>query len=118
MEIVNTRHGSSEAAVVHLANPETTAWSSLIPAIQSKYAVVPVDLSAWIAELERIPNPNEADITSKPALKLLDFYRGLYENRTSVALEVRRAQEASASMRALEPISLPLMQTWLRQWEF
>ncbi|KUM60291.1 hypothetical protein ACN42_g6826 [Penicillium freii] len=85
-------------AVFHLTNPEQAPWSSLIvPAIQSEYAVEPVTFAAWIAELESITNPSSADIASKPALKLLGFYRGLQDegNALSVALDVRRAKEAS-----------------------
>ncbi|KAJ6186992.1 hypothetical protein N7519_001900 [Penicillium mononematosum] len=82
VEIVNTRHSCSpegRPAVFHLTNPERTPWSSLIPAIQSQYAVEPVAFSAWIAELESITNPSSADIVSKPALKLLGFYRRLQD---------------------------------------
>ncbi|KAJ5550638.1 hypothetical protein N7535_001416 [Penicillium sp. DV-2018c] len=123
MEIVNTRHSSSPeplCAVFHLTNPEVAPWSSLVPAVQSKYEVEPVDLSAWVSELESIRNPNSADIASKPALKLLDFYRALQDKNgaLSVALDVRRAREASARMRALGPISASLMENWLQQWQF
>ncbi|KAJ5130112.1 uncharacterized protein N7515_006151 [Penicillium bovifimosum] len=123
VEIVNTRHSSSPeplCAVFHLTNPEVAPWSSLIPAVQSKYEVEPVALSAWVSELESIPNPSSADIASKPALKLLDFYRALQDEggALSVALDVRRAREASVSMRALGPISAALMANWLQQWQF
>ncbi|KAL2696913.1 hypothetical protein AAEP93_002208 [Penicillium crustosum] len=123
VEIVNTRHRSlpeARWAVFHLTNPEQAPWSSLIPAIQSQYAAEPVSFSAWIAELESITNPSSADIASKPALKLLGFYRGLQDEGSalSVALDVRRAKEASVSMRALGPVSPSLMQNWLQQWRF
>ncbi|KAJ5406907.1 hypothetical protein N7465_008191 [Penicillium sp. CMV-2018d] len=123
VEIVNTRHMSlpdAQWAVFHLTNPEQAPWSSLIPAIQSQYAVEPVTFAAWIAELESITNPSSADIASKPALKLLGFYRGLQDEgrALSVALDVRRAKEASVSMRALGPVSSSLMRNWLQQWRF
>ncbi|KAJ5694125.1 hypothetical protein N7536_004537 [Penicillium majusculum] len=123
VEIVNTRHRSlpeARWAVFHLTNPERAPWSSLIPAIQSQYAVEPVPFSAWVAELESITNPSSADIASKPALKLLGFYRGLQDEGSalSVALDVRRAKEASVSMRALGPVSSSLMRNWLQQWRF
>ncbi|KAJ5834349.1 hypothetical protein N7447_000375 [Penicillium robsamsonii] len=119
VEIVNTRHSSEERwAVFHLTNPKRAPWSSLISAIQSQYPVEPVPFSAWVAELESI-NPNSADIASKPALKLLGFYRGLQgDSALSVALDVRRAREASVSMRTLGPISPSLMRNWLQQWQF
>ncbi|CAI7614800.1 unnamed protein product [Penicillium glandicola] len=123
VEIIHSRHRTlPEApwAAFHLTNPERAPWSSLIPAIQSQYAVEPVEFSAWIAELESITNPSSGDIASKPALKLLGFYRGLQseDSAFSVALDVRRAREASVSMRALSPVSPSLMQNWLQQWQF
>ncbi|KAJ5309183.1 hypothetical protein N7508_004562 [Penicillium antarcticum] len=81
VEIVNTRHRSSDLpwAVFHLTNPEAAPWSSLIPAVQEQYPVEPVDFAAWVADLESISNPSSADLASKPALKLLSFYRGLLD---------------------------------------
>lgn len=81
----------------------------------------PVDLSAWVAELESIQDPTDADVAEKPALKLLGFYQGLADESyatISVDLDVQRAKEASATMRSLQPISPPLMSNWLRQWQF
>lgn len=122
-EIVNTRHeniSGNLCAVFHLTNPSTVPWSSLIPAIQKKYAVEPVELAAWVRKLEHIQNPTSAEVREKPALKLLGFYRALLDKSStlSVVLDVRRAQEASAMMRSLGPISAPLMVNWLQQWEF
>ncbi|KAJ5624193.1 hypothetical protein N7510_000502 [Penicillium lagena] len=122
-EIVNTRRANSSknlCAVFHLTNPSKVPWSSLIPAIQKKYAVEPVELAAWVNKLENIQSPTSAEVRRKPALKLLGFYRALLDKSSalSVVLDVRRAQEASAVMRSLGPISVPLMLNWLQQWEF
>ncbi|KAI2717518.1 hypothetical protein CBS147332_4398 [Penicillium roqueforti] len=123
VEIVNTRHrDSSEArsAVFHLTNPEQTSWSTLIPAVQSEYAVEPVAFSRWLGELESITNPSSEEVASKPALKLLGFYRGLEGEGSalSVPLDVQRTKAASASMRALGAVSPSLMRNWLQQWQF
>lgn len=58
------------------------------------------------------------DIATKPALKLLAFYLGLQGSAMSVALDVSRAKEASASMRALGPVSADMMRNWIVQWGF
>ncbi|ODM16180.1 hypothetical protein SI65_08179 [Aspergillus cristatus] len=108
LEIVHARHRSSpSSAVFHLTNPNPTPWSLLIPTIQDKYTVKPVDFAAWLAKLENISSPSSTEIAEKPALKLLSFYRGLQdgESAMSVALNVRPAKEASASMRSLGPVS-------------
>ncbi|KAB8238949.1 putative NRPS-like enzyme [Aspergillus alliaceus] len=122
VEIVHTRHGyrpESPSAVFHLTNPESAQWSSLIPAIQEECHVEPVEFAEWVAELESIENPTATDVANKPALKLLNFYRGLAANSAlSVALDTQRAKEASTTMRSLGPISAPLMSNWLQQWRF
>ncbi|KAJ5257252.1 hypothetical protein N7478_013356 [Penicillium angulare] len=123
-EIVHTRHGASSGvphAVFHLTNPKTTPWSSLLPPIQQKYSLETVDFSTWLADLESIQNPTSADVIEKPALKLLDFYRGLSDETSaamSVGLDVTRSKEASRTMKFLEPISSHMMSNWLQQWNF
>jgi hypothetical protein len=121
-EIVHARHTSQSAsAVFHLTNAETTDWSTLLPAIQEKYNVKPVEFKEWVADLESIKNPTSAEIADKPALKLLSFYRGLVDEENasmSVPLDVKKAKQASPTMEALGPISPTLMQNWLEQWKF
>ncbi|KAJ5811852.1 hypothetical protein N7474_008153 [Penicillium riverlandense] len=122
-EIVNTQSTNPSedlCSVFHLTNPSRVPWSSLIPIIQKKYAVEPVELAAWIGKLENIRNPTDTEVRKKPALKLLGFYRALLDKTSalSVVLDVRRAQEASATMRSLGPISVHLMLNWLQQWQF
>ncbi|GAD93051.1 hypothetical protein PVAR5_1651 [Paecilomyces variotii No. 5] len=123
MEIISTRHtlqADDPWAVFHLVNPERTPWSLLIPAIQDKYNVEPVEFSAWVAGLENIQDPSTKDVSEKPALKLMSFYRELEDERSKLAvpLDVQRAKAASATMRSLEPISPSLMRNWLQQWQF
>lgn len=108
-------------AFFHLTNWATAPWCSLVPVIQEEYDVEPVELTEWVAELERVENPSSADIADKPALKLLPFYRALVNEQNaamSVALDVSKAKEASATMKALEPVSPALMKNWLSQWRF
>jgi hypothetical protein len=123
-DIIDARHGDQSElphAVFHLTNYKTATWSSLIPAIQQKYNVEPVEFSAWVAELESIQNPSTAEVAEKPALKLLSFYRGLVDETKaamSVALDVQKTKEASKTMNSLQPISASLMSNWLEQWNF
>lgn len=123
MDIISMRHvnqSDTPWAVFHLVNPERTPWSTLIPAIQDKYTVQPVESSAWLTELESIKSPSNMDIAEKPALKLLSFYQGLLDegSKLSVPLDVQRAKEASETMRSLGPVSASLMRNWLQQWQF
>ncbi|KAL5332601.1 hypothetical protein BJX70DRAFT_404421 [Aspergillus crustosus] len=121
IDIVNTRHTETTLnAVYHLTNPNTVAWSSLIPAIQEVYPVDTVSFTSWVGELSKIQNPSPAEVAEKPALKLLGFYEGLQDSTTtmSVPLGTEQAQEASMTMKSLDPISASLMGNWLAQWQF
>lgn len=124
LDLVTTRRDSANdtrCAVFNLVNPSVTSWHTLLPAIQATYPVEPIPLSEWIRELEQIDNPTPDEITAKPALKLLDFYRGLADSNggaLSVPVEVGKTKEASATMSSLEPISDALMLNWLKQWGF
>ena len=123
LELVGSRRSSqasSRCSVFHLFNPSVTSWASLLPAIQDHYPVQPVDLSEWIKDLEDITNPSAEDIASKPALKLLDFYRGLDEGEgmMSAPIELTETKRASKTMRSLGPISGVLMANWMKQWAF
>lgn len=124
LDLIATRRGTAadtRGAVFNLVNQSVTSWHTLLPAIQATYPVQPVPLSEWISELERIENPTPEEVAAKPALKLLDFYRGLADNNggtLSVPIEVGKTKEASASMSSLEPISSALMLNWLKQWGF
>jgi thioester reductase-like protein len=123
-ELIQTRRqtqSSTRCTAFNLINPSATSWSSLIPAVQRYYPhIEPVSLATWVQELEQIKNPTDADVTAKPALKLLDFYRGLLttEGGLSSPIEQKQTKAASATMRHLGPIDQPLMENWLRQWNF
>ncbi|KAJ5085572.1 hypothetical protein N7532_010343 [Penicillium argentinense] len=124
IEIIHSRHrdqSKSPSAFFHLTNTNKVDWSFLVPTIQQKYDVTPVDFSAWVAELEGISKPTNSEVAEKPALKLLSFYRGLVDGAhgaMSVPLDVQKAKQASKTMEALGPVSASLMQNWLEQWNF
>ncbi|KAJ6092951.1 hypothetical protein N7486_008240 [Penicillium sp. IBT 16267x] len=124
IDIVHTRHRDQSEfphAVFHLTNYKTASWSLLIPAIQQKYNLEPVEFAAWVAELESIRSPSSAQVAEKPALKLLSFYQGLVDETKaalSVALDVQKTKAASKTMNSLQPITASLMSNWLEQWNF
>jgi hypothetical protein len=79
-----------------------------------------VSFDEWIKELEGIKNPSDQEIRDKPALKLLDFYRGLTstEGMLSADVSVKRTKEVSEAMRGLGPVTNDLMANWIGQWGF
>lgn len=123
LEILKSRRDSSDQepnSIFHLINPSRSSWSSLIPAIQEMHPARAVTLNEWLNELDSIQNPSDKDILEKPALKLLDFYRGLANNSEvlSVPLRVSNSQKASQTMACLQPVSHAQMLNWLQQWSF
>ncbi|KAL4759228.1 putative NRPS-like enzyme [Aspergillus foveolatus] len=112
------------AAFFHLTNPAITPWSSLLPSIQSSLStstapVTPAPLTIWMNELEKIKSPTDSDISDKPALKLLPFFRGLASGESlSAEISTVNAQKASKTMASLKGVDGALMENWIRQWGF
>jgi hypothetical protein len=113
---------TTRCAVFNLINPTTTSWSSLVPVVQRFYPHIDViDLKTWVDDLVQINNskPCVSEIETKPALKLLDFYRGLIMNNNfSPQIELQQAKSASITMRNMSPVDESLLENWLRQWSF
>ena len=121
-ELTHTRREEQSQTphrVYHLVNPTKTAWADLVPAIQAKYPhVQAVGFDAWLQELEGIPSPSEEEVRAKPALKLLDFYRGLSGSVLSAEIAVERTRQGSETMARLGGVTGELVGNWLEQWGF
>ncbi|OJI82468.1 hypothetical protein ASPTUDRAFT_66654 [Aspergillus tubingensis CBS 134.48] len=107
-------------AVFHLVNPCRTTWASLVPAMQERYAVQPVPLVDWVANLETIQDPSNRDVQNKPALKLLAFFHVLADNADvlSADVSVERSKKGSRTMASLRSVSPAQVVNWLNQWNF
>ncbi|QKX61516.1 uncharacterized protein TRUGW13939_08668 [Talaromyces rugulosus] len=113
---------TERTAAFNLVNPIATPWMSLVPPIQARYSVEPVEFGAWLDAVEAFSNPTQADFQDKPALKILEFFRGLHEGhgdgKLSPPMQTARTQAASKTMRTLSSVDATLMENWLRQWNF
>ncbi|KAJ5153496.1 uncharacterized protein N7482_009974 [Penicillium canariense] len=106
-------------SLFNLVNPTVVPWESLIPTIQKRFPVEAVDDNAWIAHLDAVENPSDADFEDKPALKILDVYRRLFATTTYPKFDIRteKGQKASDSMRKIGPVDGHLMDLWMNQWQ-
>lgn len=72
--------------------------------------------------LERIDITDTEELTAKPSVKILDFYRALDEQREEGGKELHfstaQAIAASETMAQLEPVSEDWMEIWLTQWGY
>ncbi|KAI1347975.1 acetyl-CoA synthetase-like protein [Xylaria sp. FL0043] len=123
------------AMVFNVRNPNTTSWSSLIPAIKEvaktrfNETLQVVSPMAWLSKLLQSveSDANEAGIeltaslvARNPALKLVDFYN---ETLWSCSLEdrqlpmvVTRAMASSKTLRSVPAASPQLMRKWVDEW--
>ncbi|KAI9736294.1 MAG: putative NRPS-like protein biosynthetic cluster [Cirrosporium novae-zelandiae] len=111
----------------HLVNHRWAKWSELIPPIQTYFQehsksgspaeVVPYE--EWLGCLERVmaAKPSEQEITEKPALKIMDFLRGLLLGALPV-LATEHTKECSKTMAEQGPCDAKLMELWLKQWNY
>ncbi|KAJ6110696.1 NRPS-like enzyme [Penicillium sp. IBT 16267x] len=122
VELTRTRLQEQERkphGVYNLVNPNQVKWDGLVSAIQKKYPnVQTVAFQDWLRKLEAMRAPNEDEVRTKPALKLLDFYRGLVGSVLSADISVKQARNGSAAMARLGPVTSELLENWLGQWQF
>lgn len=78
-----------------------------------------IALSSWIQNVDRTGRRNQSDATNIPALRLLDFFRGLLGDTESLSgIDASKAIEASNGLRCLEPVTVGMMDNWTRQWGY
>ncbi|EIW76878.1 acetyl-CoA synthetase-like protein [Coniophora puteana RWD-64-598 SS2] len=130
-------------ALLNFVHPRCTPWSKLIEPISEALAPMNggkslplVPFAEWFAELERLSQASnagdEAEIKKVPALKLLDFMRGLAISDTIVReaqdadelqatgfqpFATAKAQAASETMRTLEPLTARDALRWVEYWD-
>ncbi|KAI1178786.1 hypothetical protein F4777DRAFT_575732 [Nemania sp. FL0916] len=123
------------AVVFNIRNPQTTAWSSLVPSIQEvvneRYArdVQVVSPEEWLTRLRESDRGDLADAVkvreiavNNPGLKLVDFYRhSLWprEQRGTTSqppMIISRSVEVSDTLRDMPGVSPTWMQKWVREW--
>lgn len=111
------RNPSGSAKYYNVVNPSPVPWNDFFQCLKgycgpsAKF----VPLSEWVAKLETYKRTESAEISTKPALKMLNFF-ALMASRGPVArYQTAASEQASKTMGALQPVSQSLMQTWLEQ---
>ncbi|KAK6386277.1 putative NRPS-like protein biosynthetic cluster [Exophiala oligosperma] len=119
LELVAARRKTQDglrSQVFHLNNPAETEWSDLLPSIQERFPIEVVPLRQWIETLDKIPL-SQHEITKKPALKLLDFWKRIdVDPIIQVSLCTNATGAASETLRNLRPADQKLFDLYLRQW--
>jgi thioester reductase-like protein/aryl carrier-like protein len=108
------------AKYLHFVNPQRPRWSdiasSVAASIDRDVEIVPFD--EWVSCLAAvIVKDEEGAAVDIPALKLVDFYQHIGDERTTrPVFSTDVAQEQSAALRNIPGVSLQWIEQWLRQW--
>ncbi|KAK4955159.1 putative secondary metabolism biosynthetic enzyme [Elasticomyces elasticus] len=127
-EIANTAvHRMQEIGlmqeVTHLVNPSAAKWTELAPticeALQRRRGgdVRMSSFQEWTRRLKIVPHTPQ-DLSTKPAVKLLDFYESLSAIETRLPrLSTRRTALISRTMSEMKPVDTVLMSVWVNGWD-
>ena len=119
LDIVHFAAETGNTLTYNIVNPHSTPWTSLLDTVRkhTNPQVHVIELSDWIRMLEKIDRNNTGELSEKPAVKILDFYRAFEEERVAGKVHYSTANGTSASrtMAALEAASKEWMEIWLTQ---
>ena len=105
--------------VYHLVNPKRCGYGDLLPVIRDSFrsSLKMLSFEDWVRELELV---EDQDLNTKPALKLLDFYKYLVSKKRqgspTVTLSTERTVDASDSLAKMEAIKPLWMDRWMKSW--
>ena len=129
---------------LHIVNPRTTSWEDIISVAAKELKrsdgkeVQLVRFAKWIEAIEKDVEQKgiEKAIERNPAVKLLDFYRGIFmasqgsggsgkdkedkvprEALGTPKLSTVQAQRLSATMRECPPIDGKEAKSWMKFWK-
>ncbi|KAJ5711092.1 acetyl-CoA synthetase-like protein [Penicillium malachiteum] len=110
----------------HAVNPNLPDWEGVIvPAVTEFYGdriERVVSLQEWVEALEKSA-VGQVDLEKNPGVKLLDTYRFAAtkapDGEKSISgFATERTEQASETMRRMEPVTAELMKRWCEQWDF
>ncbi|KAI0018397.1 hypothetical protein F4780DRAFT_794633 [Xylariomycetidae sp. FL0641] len=105
--------------VLHVANPRTTTWARLLPAVREALGLGAdvLSLPDWVAALRRAEEEEEERV---PARRLLGFFEALAARGEGAAAAVRldtaRSARLSPTLAGLPPVGEAWMRNWITQW--
>lgn len=122
VDIVHSASQEKRLQIFNLVNPKTIEWSSLLPVIQKLFEPTVVDVVSfddWMKLLRNTDANDEAEVATKPAVKILDFFESTARSNHSTSLQPTRKTGNGVSIRKtlveMQPIDQTLMEIWLKQ---
>lgn len=99
--------------IFHLVNPVRRPWSEMLSAVKAGLGdsdtLEDIYMADWISALEKTDLNDTEEAVSKPAVKILDFFRGVGERQgvtvaNGIAFSTEKAKRSSKEMRGLDPV--------------
>lgn len=80
-----------------------------------------ISMADWISALEKTDLNDTEEAVSKPAVKILDFFRGVGERQgvtvaNGIAFSTEKAKRSSKEMRGLDPVKDEWLLKWIEDW--
>lgn len=117
----SSKGNDAAAAVFHAANPRQNTWDKLVPIIARGLPddVEVVSLETWVQALRETAD-GENHEAQNPAVKLVDFFESLVDNKDKepFLLDTKRASAVSETLAGLEPVKEEWVDRWMTQWHF
>lgn len=114
-------NGFASSEVFHLVNPTPRPWDELLPAVHAGLrldsALQEVSMKEWVAELEKTALSDKDAVASKPAVKILEFFREVGERQgvTGEKGVVFSTEEAVKSSETLQGLG-SVQEEWVTKW--
>ncbi|KIM43694.1 hypothetical protein M413DRAFT_443603 [Hebeloma cylindrosporum] len=138
--ILDVAWSTESPAALNVVHPRPVAWNSVISSINEaivQEGVAPtllpvVDFQTWFFKLEdRAKDPSPETLTSIPAVKLLDFFRGTVEMDAVLRQQAKKGTETgglamfstskvqsiSETMKTLPSLGPADAQAWVKYWK-
>lgn len=129
--ILEARHSSAQT--LHIVNPHTTSWSSVMASLSASLNLGVVPFNEWVTKLEGSIHHEDPDAMKRnPALALLEFYKRLNKGFASASqgndmtmgreagglarLRTEKAMKASASLNDAPRITGEDVERWVAYW--
>ncbi|KZO93861.1 acetyl-CoA synthetase-like protein [Calocera viscosa TUFC12733] len=131
--IIDVMHGSvnspsGTSTYLHLVHPHPVSWDSVLAPIARQMDCRLVPFSEWLNALSEAAK-DDTEVTRNPAIKLLDFYRGIGEHdmkteqdKTKEAmgmpeLETKEAEARSETLRNVRCLGEEDALKWMGYWK-
>lgn len=116
VEIVCSAKTNDGPGIYNLVNPQRTSLRVLLETAAAQYDGELVSYDEWLRLLEDLDPTNPEHLAKVPALKLLDFYRGLRQSKESF-MATENGQRDSKTMASLGQIDEKQVIAWTRHWQ-